>query len=496
MKKKYNGDMLQVLLMLLITVLTQFVSIYKSAIIASNFGVGTELDAYNFSNNLTLFFLSFIFSGITTILIPAYLQEKSREAIDTFLTVVFSITFLMLGITFIFRDSITVLLTDRDSLFRHYVSDLLLFTMMIQGFTAILGVTSAYYQCENKFNIPKIIQLLSNIAAVVLLVVKKDFTVYEYVTVLLAASILQFCADVSIAVRCGFRFRPAAALKNPEFKELLQLFIPTLFSTGAFQIQSFIDSLLASNLPTGQLTLLTYSNTIVNMINTLLIGNIVVYLFPKLVKNLKRNHEDGKRSLWKYTIFSHYAICLVGVGFVACGREFIAIIYQNGKFDETAVGAVYVGACIYAIGQQNNIIRDLIYRFFYTMHDTKTTLYNSVLVSISNIILSVILVQYLGLYGIILGTVLAGLLSLGMIIWRFKRKFGLGAGFRETLGEYIRTDIISICVIVCMVIAKRYLFIQNQIVGFLIYGGMSVILYLMFSIILRSKILKVSENLR
>ena len=175
---------MQVFLMLLITVLTQFVSIYKSAIIASNFGVGTELDAYNFSNNLTLFFLSFIFSGITTILIPAYLQEKSREAIDTFLTVVFSVTFLMLAITFIFRDGITILLTDRDSVFRHYVSTLLLFTMMIQGFTAILGVTSAYFQCKNKFNIPKIIQLLSNIAAVALLVVKKGFTVYEYVTVL------------------------------------------------------------------------------------------------------------------------------------------------------------------------------------------------------------------------------------------------------------------------------------------------------------------------
>lgn len=490
MKKEHSGDILQVFLMLLITVLTQFVSIYKSAIIASNFGVGTELDAYNFSNNLTLFFLSFIFSGITTILIPAYLQEKSREAIDTFLTVVFSVTFLMLAITFIFRDGITILLTDRDSVFRHYVSTLLLFTMMIQGFTAILGVTSAYFQCKNKFNIPKIIQLLSNIAAVALLVVKKDFTVYEYVTVLLAASMLQFCADVFAAIRCGFRFKPAVALKNSEFKELLQLFVPTLFSTGAFQIQSFIDSLLASNLPTGQLTLLTYSNTIANMINTLLIGNIVVYFFPKLVKNLKRNHEDGKKSLWKYTGFAHYAICLVGVGFVACGREFIAIIYQNGKFDEKAVWAVYIGACIYAIGQQNNIIRDLIYRFFYTMHDTKTTLYNSVLVSMSNIILSVILVRYLDVYGIILGTVLAGLLSLCMIIWRFKRKFGLGEGFRDAFREYIRTDIISICVIVCIVIAKMYLHIQNQIVSFLFYGGVSVGLYLMFSFILRSKILK------
>ena len=104
--------------------------------------------------------------------------------------------------------------------------------------------------------------------------------------------------------------------------------------------------------------------------------------------------------------------------------------------------------------------------------------------------MSVILVRYLDVYGIILGTVLAGLLSLCMIIWRFKRKFGLGEGFRDAFREYIRTDIISICVIVCIVIAKMYLHIQNQIVSFLFYGGVSVGLYLMFSFILRSKILK------
>ena len=52
--------MQQVSLMLIITLITQAISMYKSAITASNFGACVELDAYNFANNLSTFFLTFV----------------------------------------------------------------------------------------------------------------------------------------------------------------------------------------------------------------------------------------------------------------------------------------------------------------------------------------------------------------------------------------------------------------------------------------------------
>ena len=86
--------------MMIITIITQIISVYKSAIIAANFGVCVELDAYNFANYLSTFFLTFVSAGITTVVIPAYVKKLDKRALDTFLTVVFGVTGIFLVGTF------------------------------------------------------------------------------------------------------------------------------------------------------------------------------------------------------------------------------------------------------------------------------------------------------------------------------------------------------------------------------------------------------------
>lgn len=45
-----------------------------------------------------------------------------------------------------------------------------------------------------------------------------------------------------------------------------------------------------------------------------------------------------------------------------------------------------------------NLMRDIIYRYFYAKCDTKTTLYNSVIASVLNFVLIIILVKFIGIY--------------------------------------------------------------------------------------------------
>ena len=61
---------------------------------------------------------------------------------------------------------------------------------------------------------------------------------------------------------------------------------------------------------------------------------------------------------------------------------------------------------------------------------------NSIIVSVSNIVLSVLLVQFMGFYGIVVGTVLSSLLSLGMIIIRLKKSYGLHVKFSGIVLEW------------------------------------------------------------
>ena len=61
---------------------------------------------------------------------------------------------------------------------------------------------------------------------------------------------------------------------------------------------------------------------------------------------------------------------------------------------------------IYVRGLPINAFRDLIYRYFYAKGDTLTPFRNSLLISFLNIVISIILARFIGIYGIVLGTVI------------------------------------------------------------------------------------------
>lgn len=476
-KKKSLTEGKQLSLMMLVTMVSQLIAIYKSTIIATNFGACMELDAYNFANNLATFILTFISSGVTTVVIPSYIKKVDKKSINTFISVIFSVVGAALIFLFAGKGIIVDILTNRDDAFKATVCNLMLLTILIQLIPALLSVTTAYFQVKNRFNTPKIIQLISNIAVIVSLVCIREFTIELYLYILLAGAILQFILDAGIAIRCGFRFEVCFKLQDIEFRRLMKIFTPTVFSSGIYKINTMIDSVLSSNLATGQLTILSYANTVIGMVNNMFIGNLSTYAYPKIVTAVKENEAEGQRILWKYALIFHTAVCLIVVGFISVGREFIGILYEHGQFTSTAADRVYICACIYMIGQQNNIVRDLIYRYFYAHGDTKTTTKNSLSVSIINAILSIILAHYIGLYGLVIGTVLSGVYSIIAIVFRMKKQYGFIFPVREPFVEWIKNVVATAVAVLCVLLVKNIAGIENYFVGLFVYGIMCVLVY-------------------
>lgn len=480
----------QLSVMMILTVITQFIAIYKSTLTAANFGAGTELDAYNFANNLATFFLTFISTGITTVVIPAYIKKTDRKAIDTFITIIFSFVISLLFVMYIFRNTIVRILTDRDEIFYSYFSEFFLIIIFIQLIPAFLAVTTAYFQCINKFNIPKVVLLISNIVVVLALMQMKQFTISSYLWILLFGVLIQFLIDMFLALRNGFRFRPTLNIHNKEFVNIFNVFLPTVFSSGLYKVQSLIDSLLTSNIGVGQLTILTYSNTIVGMVNNMLINNLCVYAYPKIVAKTN-SKKESQSVLWNYIIAFHCVLCLLIAGFVAAGREFISILYEHGKFTSDAANSVFICMCIYIWGQQNNIIRDLLYRYFYAHQDTKSTFKNSFLASLVNIIFSIILVKYIGVYGIVLGTVIAGLYSLISVLIKFKNKFGINVSKRNIVIELGKNEVSLLISVFISLFVKNIFGVKLNFIGLFVGGISSAVSFVICLFILRSKVFKI-----
>lgn len=488
--KSRKSDTAQLIIMIAITSITQILAVFKSSFIASIFGAGVELDAYNFANNMTTFVLTFVSAGITTVVLPAYVKKQDKEAVDTFISVIFSVISVLLIALFLGRSFLVDILTTRDAIFKEYVCSLMALSIFIQLLPAVLSVTTAYYQAEGRYNIPKVVLLISNILVITTLVVTRDFSIDFYLYVLLTGAFIQFLADVIIAFYYGFRFRITFKLHNTRYHGMLRVFLPTVFSSGIYKVNTMIDSLLSSNLGTGQLTILTYSNMVVAMINNMFIGNLSTYAYPKIVRAVKNSDSEGQRLMWEYSVYFHFLLCLIIAGFIGVGREFVNLLFQHGKFSDDAASVVYLCMCIYIFGQQNNIVRDLIYRYFYSKENTKTTTKNSLITSIINASSSIVLAHFIGIYGLVLGTVLSGLYSLGGIIYKIREEYGFIYPVKSVFVDFLKNEICLIVSVIVVLVVKR-VFVFNVFVSFCLFGVLVVLIYMVSALILKCRIVRV-----
>lgn len=210
--------------MILLTGFSQIIALYKSSYTATRFGASTQMDAYNFATNIASFLFLFITSGITTVVIPAYIKKESAKVINTFITVIYAVVFFLVVTILAVKVPLIALLSNRENLFQQHVADYLLLVFLIQGLLALQGVTNAYYQVTDRYLIPKYTMLFANAAVALGLYYTNLHNMQFYLLILLAGSVINVVFDLSIALKTGYRYSPSLALKEPGVKKLFVIF--------------------------------------------------------------------------------------------------------------------------------------------------------------------------------------------------------------------------------------------------------------------------------
>lgn len=492
MFKKYRNS-LSLVLMIVLSCVTQVFTLLKSSMVAGNFGTSIEMDAYNFANSIVSFIFGFVASAISTVVIPSYVSKKHGKEVDSFITGVYGIIGLVIILVCALRFQIVGVFSNKGEMYLNLVCNMLLILMMAQFLYSITNITAAYFQCIEKYNIPKILNLLTQVFVVGALIIFRDIDIIQYTIILSAGFLLNFVIDIIIAIKCGWRYKPSFLFRSEETKRLFKMFVPIIFSTGIYKLSLVIDSTIASRLETGQLSILSYSLQIVNMVNSILVGNLLIYSYPKIVKRIKLG--ESQELFWEQTSFFHLVVCLVIAGIATVGHDGIALLFEHGNFDSNATDAVFVCLLMYIAGQQINIIRDLIYRYFYALGDTKTPASNSVLVSVVNIAVSIILVNFIGLYGIILGTVIATFVSFIRIIMKFRKKVGFEVSVRKLVFSLLSNIMIALVSVGVVYLTKLFLPIDSVILSLLLFGTETLVVFAGLTFLMKRNILSVIRRL-
>ena len=118
-------------------------------------------------------------------------------------------------------------------------------------------------------------------------------------------------------------------------------------------------------------------------------------------------------------------ICLTGlpalVGLIILAQPIIAVLFLRGKFAPEDVYQVSLSLTAYASGLLSFMMIKVLAPGYFSRQDTKTPMKIGVVAMVSNMVLNLMLVPFLGYIGLALATALSATLNAGLLYWGLKK---------------------------------------------------------------------------
>ena len=195
-------------------------------------------------------------------------------------------------------------------------------------------------------------------------------------------SALQVAVQLPLVLRLIGRFGLTLGREMKEVQTVVRNFVPVFISRGVVQISAYVDTFLASFLPTGALAALSNAQTLYTLPVSLFGMSVSAAELPAFSSALGEAQEVNdylrnrlNRGLRQIAIF----VIPSAMGFLALGDVIVAAIYQTGHFtrqDSVYVWGILAGS---AVGLLAATLGRLYASMFYALKDTRTPLRFAVL---------------------------------------------------------------------------------------------------------------------
>ena len=199
---------------------------------------------------------------------------------------------------------------------------------------------------------------------------------------------------------------------DEDIRKLFKAMGPGVVGAGVMHINLFIDVVLASLLGAGAISFLYYADRL----NQLPLGIVGIAmsaaLLPLFSKALEKKNTEEAKGLYNRAM----EVCLMlalpaAAALIVVPEALITVLFERGAF--TAENTIETSKVLraYAIGVPAYICMKLLSTAYWAQHDTGSPVKISIIATLLNIVLSLLLIVPLGVAGIALATGLTGWLQ-------------------------------------------------------------------------------------
>ncbi len=304
--------------------------------------------------------------------------------------------------------------------------------------------------------------------------------------------------QLAIQIPPLWRHRIAVALRvnlrDPRLRRVGMLMIPGVIGMGVAEINAFVDTFLASLLPAGSVAALEYGHRVMQLPLGVFAVALGTAVLPTLSRFAARGEEERLAKSFDLALRLVLFILLPVTGFfLVAHRPILAILFERGAFAGQSLALTSRAFVFYTVGLCAYGAVKVIVPVFYSRQNTRTPMRAAATAMIANIILNVILMQWLQLGGLALATALSSALNVTLLLRAMKKQYGLGASRafvrsagRSLLGAAIAAGAAALG----MALATRLLGadgLWHQVLTVLAAGVCAVIAYLVVARLLGSR---------
>ena len=431
----------------------------RNIIIAHQFGIGAELDAYYAAFKLPDLLFTVIAGGaLATAFIPVFvdfLTAGDREGAWRLASAITNLVVLAVSglavLTALLAPWLvgTVVAPGFDAQHQAETVALMRLVLLSTVIFGVSGVQSSVLHGFKHFLLPALAPVVYPLGiALGALWLSPTYGVRGLAIGAVAGAVLHLIIKAPGLVRYGFRWWPVLGLSTPAVRRVAALLGPRVLDLGVFHLTLLVTTNLASRLGPGRVSALEWGWDVMQLPETIIGTAFGLVAFPTLAELAAGGDLSGLRRTLGETLRLVIALTIPSAcGLILLGQPALQMLYQRGAFDAAATDAVYGALRFYAVGLVGHACLELVARTFFARQDTVTPLLVAAGSAGLNILLGVLLMRPMGYGGLALANSLAVTVEVLVLLVILRRRLG-GVEGRQTLGALARVLIATLAMVV------------------------------------------------
>ncbi len=372
-------------IMMFLMLASRILGLVRNWFLASTFGVGSELDAYNAGFLLPdLIAVVLINGALTVALIPVfttYLTQKGKDeawsVASSVLNLALAVYLLFAVVIFLFPGQLNaIFIPGLDPVAAEQATSLTRIVAFAQIFLLIGAFLTATLQSYHRFIAPALAPVAYNLGIIFGIVfLSPTFGVVGVGIGVVVGAFFHALIQILIIRRIGFEYFFKIDLKNAGLRKVVKLAIPRSVGIGLAQLEWTVSIFLASLLAAGSIAVLRFSIDLQNLPIALFGATLAVASFPTFSYEWAGNKLDQFKTTFLSSLHQVlYLAVPVSVLFITLRIPIVRLTLGSGLFDWPATVATATTLSFFAIGIFAQAGFLLISRAFYAMHDAVTPL--------------------------------------------------------------------------------------------------------------------------